>query len=89
MLEHWFEDPSKVGATALLISAVFAFARGLVVPRWTFDLVMQQADKTLQRALEDCQRHKDMNERLLRQAERALSAGEVTAEVAARAISKS
>ena len=89
MLEHWLDDPSKVGATVLLVSAVYAFARGLVVPRWTFDLFIQQADRTLQRSLEDCQRHKDMNERLLRQSERALSAGEATADVAARAIAKS
>jgi len=88
MLEKWFNDPSKVGATILLISAVLAFARGLVVPRWTFDLFIQQAEEALKRAIEDCQRHKDMNERLLRQNERALSAGEATAEVASRAISK-
>ena len=88
MLEKWFDDPSKIGATLLLISAVIAFARGLVVPRWTFDLFIQQADTALKRAIDDCQQHKDMNERLLRQNERALSAGEATAEVASRAIQK-
>ena len=88
MIENWFNDPSKVGATVLLLAAVYAFARGLVVPRWTFDLMLQSADKSLTRAIEDCQRHKDMNERLLRQNERALSAGEATAAVAAQAIQK-
>jgi len=88
VIEHWFSDPSKVGATVLLLAAVYAFGRGLVVPRWTFDLMQTNADKALERALEDCQRHKDMNERLLRQNERALSAGEATAEVAAQVIHK-
>lgn len=88
MLEQWLSDPSKIGATVLLLGAVYSFARGFVVPRWTFDLFIQEHQKALDRVMADCQRHKDMNERLLRSNDKALSAGDAVAQVAATVVQK-
>lgn len=77
MLENWFSDPGKVGATALLMGAVWAFAVGRVVPRWMFDLVRA-----------DCEKYKDLSDRLLQQIERSSQVSQSAAEVAAKAIER-
>jgi len=89
MVESWFSDPSRVGATILLMTAVVALARGWVVPRWTHDAALTQAQRELDRAVSDCQTHRDMNIRLLGQMERAVSVAEVTADTAAKVARKS
>lgn len=42
MLDQWMADPSKVGATALLVMAVLAFYKVLIVPRQTHDATIAQ-----------------------------------------------
>jgi len=77
MLEGWFNDPSRVGATVLLLAAVFSFWKGLVVPRWIFD-----------KAVSDCAEYKARNDRLLDQLERQVSVAEISATTAARVARK-
>lgn len=45
MLEEWLKDPSKIGATVLLVAAVTAFFREWIIPgvRYTRDLAEKDA----------------------------------------------
>jgi hypothetical protein len=45
VLEQWLSDPSKIGATLLLLAAVAAFYKGYVVPRWTHDAAIVACTK--------------------------------------------
>lgn len=88
MVEQWFSDPGKIGATVLLMTAIVAFYRGWVVPRWTYDLMQTLTKEQLTRALDDCKVHKDMNLRLLEQMERAVTATQSTANAAISVVRK-
>jgi hypothetical protein len=49
MIEQWFADPAKVGASALMLVAIFAFYKGLVVPRWSYDAALSIRDGAIER----------------------------------------
>lgn len=86
MLEQWFADPAKVGATVLLMAAVLAYHRGWIVARWYFDKFEANAAAELLRSQTDCKLERDARERLLTQLERTVSAAEVTADLATKVI---
>jgi len=77
MLENWISDPSKVGATALLVWGCYAFWKGLIVPRWTYDALK-----------EECDLYRERNNRLLTSMEQQLGIAERTADVAANVVKK-
>lgn len=88
-VEQWFNDPGKIGATVLLVSAIVALYRGMVVPRWSYDVMQATLKEQLARAIEDGKVHKDMNLRLLEQMERTVSVTEATTSAAIRATRQS
>lgn len=82
MLEHWLNDPGKVGATGLLLAAIGALYFGKVVPRWTYDAAILALKEQLKRALDDCSTQKNLNIRLLEQMERRDANMEIIAQSA-------
>lgn len=75
MLEKWFADPSTVGATLLLMGAVVAFYRGMVVPRWAYDAALAFKDR-------ECDYQKRLTEQLFEQLGRSVNMAEKTVETA-------
>lgn len=56
MLDQWLSDPSKVGATVVLVAIVYAFYKVHVLPRQTHDATVLQivtAHKDAIRKLEE------------------------------------
>lgn len=65
MLEEWLRDPSKVTAFSLLAAAVLSYHRGWVVARWNHDQTVAFYEKEQGRVVMDCDKHREMNIRLL------------------------
>jgi hypothetical protein len=84
MLDTLLKDPTVLGATGLLILAVFALYKGFVVPRWTYDSMLIFKEKEISTASNDCKFQREMNERLLSQLERTVTVAEVTANTASK-----
>jgi hypothetical protein len=68
VIEQWFSDPSKVGATALLLVAIVAYHKGWVVARWQYDDAEGR-----------CKTEREGRERLLEQLEKIAAASNVLA----------
>lgn len=49
MLEQWIQDPSKVGATVLLLGAILALMKGWVVPGIHHQSVIQLYEKRIEK----------------------------------------
>lgn len=68
MLEQWLSDPGKVGATALLLAAIAAFYKVLILPRQTHIEAIAQivtSHKDVVTKYEaDIKREREENERL-------------------------
>lgn len=82
MLEHWFADPAKVGATVLLMAAVVAYHKGWIVARWYFDRYSADKEAEIERVRKECSYEREARERLLAQLERTVRIAEVTSEAA-------
>lgn len=68
MIEQWLSDPSKVGATVLLLAAIAAFYKVLILPRQTHVEAIAQIVSSHKDAVErleaDIKREREENERL-------------------------
>lgn len=75
MIEQWFSDPSRVGATVLLMTAIVAYHRGWIVARWQYDKLETQ-----------CKLERDARERVLNRFEQSLDVAAVATQTAKKAI---
>ena len=62
MIETWFSDPSKVGATVLLMTAIWALVHEWVV---TGRAHRRELDRVEARRIEDAKKSQEREERLL------------------------
>lgn len=46
-MTEWFADPTKVGVTILLLTAVLAYTREWVIPGMTYTRAMAEKDKQI------------------------------------------
>jgi hypothetical protein len=65
VLEEWLRDPSKATAFSLMVAAILSYHRGWIVARWNHDQTVGFYEKEQVRITTDCEKHREMNVRLL------------------------
>lgn len=75
MIEQWFADPGKVGATVLMMTAIVAYHKGWIVARWQYDRLEMQ-----------CKLEREARERVLTRFEQTLDVAAIATKTATKAL---